>query len=265
MSLTLISHFYNEEFLLPHWLRHHTRLFDHGILIDYASTDRSVEICRELAPHWEVRPSEHEWFSAELLDEQVKAIEREVPGWKMALNTTEMVFHPNLHMYLNALDEEVNGVSFSSYIMVDQPARRHDPIDPEQPLYLQKFHGYYDEGQHVRRTRLLHRYPDGNYHIGRHGSNHPSLYDPETFILWWGWSPIESVKSRKLQIQTRIPALDRFRGWGREHLVNEEQLEANYQTQVDRSQILLGDPVYVDALERLVRKFSLGDPVDSTV
>ena len=44
----VISHFFDEEFMLPWWLRHHRELFDHGILIDYASTDRSVEICREL-------------------------------------------------------------------------------------------------------------------------------------------------------------------------------------------------------------------------
>src|SRR6516164_5807036 len=54
MPLTLISHFWNEEFLLPYWLRHHLPLFDHGVLIDYTSTDRSVEIIHELAPHWEV-------------------------------------------------------------------------------------------------------------------------------------------------------------------------------------------------------------------
>ena len=38
--------FYNEEYLLPWWLAHHTKLFDHGILINKGSTDRSVEICK---------------------------------------------------------------------------------------------------------------------------------------------------------------------------------------------------------------------------
>ncbi|MEW9106591.1 glycosyltransferase family 2 protein, partial [Paenibacillus sp.] len=48
----LISHFYNEEYLLPWWLKHHAPLFDHGILINRGSTDRSVDICKQLVPHW---------------------------------------------------------------------------------------------------------------------------------------------------------------------------------------------------------------------
>ncbi|MBJ3789276.1 glycosyltransferase family 2 protein, partial [Bacillus sp. OA1] len=46
MKKTIISHFYNEEYLLPWWLMHHTKIFDHGILINRGSTDRSVEICK---------------------------------------------------------------------------------------------------------------------------------------------------------------------------------------------------------------------------
>ena len=34
MPLTLISHLWNEAFLLPYWLRHHHPLFDHGVLLD---------------------------------------------------------------------------------------------------------------------------------------------------------------------------------------------------------------------------------------
>lgn len=57
ITKTIISHFYNEEYLLPWWLMHHTKIFDHGILINRGSTDRSVEICKLFAPNWEVRDS----------------------------------------------------------------------------------------------------------------------------------------------------------------------------------------------------------------
>ena len=77
MPLTLISHFWNEEFLLPYWLRHHYPLFDHGVLLDYASTDQSVEIIRALAPRWEVRPSRNQWFDARDADAEVMEVERE--------------------------------------------------------------------------------------------------------------------------------------------------------------------------------------------
>jgi hypothetical protein len=33
--ITVISHIFNEEYLLPFWLEHHRTIFDHGIIIDY--------------------------------------------------------------------------------------------------------------------------------------------------------------------------------------------------------------------------------------
>ena len=53
ITTTVISHFYNEEYLLPWWLMHHTKLFDHGILINKGSTDRSAQISKRFAPYWE--------------------------------------------------------------------------------------------------------------------------------------------------------------------------------------------------------------------
>lgn len=64
---------------------HHTKLFDHVILINRDSTDRSVEICRQFAPNWEVRDSKVPEFDAILVDQEVMDAEKEVNGWKMTL------------------------------------------------------------------------------------------------------------------------------------------------------------------------------------
>lgn len=53
-TLTLISHIFNEEYLLPFWLEHHSKIFDNGIIIDYYSTDRSIEIINKFCPTWTV-------------------------------------------------------------------------------------------------------------------------------------------------------------------------------------------------------------------
>lgn len=50
MSITVISHVYNEEYLIPFWLEHHKHMFSHGIIIDYNSTDRTLDIVREICP-----------------------------------------------------------------------------------------------------------------------------------------------------------------------------------------------------------------------
>src|SRR5262249_9567397 len=98
--LTVISHFRNEEIYLPYWLSHHTTLFDHGILIDYDSTDRSAEIIRTLAPSWEIRPSRNRLFHSLSVDAEIMDIERTISGWKMCLNATEFVIHYDLKQFL---------------------------------------------------------------------------------------------------------------------------------------------------------------------
>ena len=92
MKTTLITNIYNEEYLLPLWLEHHKNMFDHGIIIDYRSTDRSVEICKEICPTWEVRTSKNEKFGANENDEQFMEIENTLSGIKMILNTTEFLY-----------------------------------------------------------------------------------------------------------------------------------------------------------------------------
>ena len=64
MKKTVIAHFYNEEFMMEWWLNHHLNLFDHGILINHKSTDRSVEIIRDIAPEWSILDTSLEFFSA---------------------------------------------------------------------------------------------------------------------------------------------------------------------------------------------------------
>ena len=92
MKKTVVSHFYNEEHLLPWWLRQHKQIFDHGIMIDYASNDRSVEIIKEICPTWEIRPSRNEYFDPGPIDQEVMDIERELTGWRIALNVTEFLY-----------------------------------------------------------------------------------------------------------------------------------------------------------------------------
>jgi hypothetical protein len=255
MGLTLISHFWNEEFLLPYWLRHHVPLFDHGILFDYASSDRSAEIVRQLAPGWEVRPSGNEWFEARAADAEVMAAERERPGWKIVLNTTEFVLCPDLALFVRWLEKyrpDIQGVWGFDLVLVDRLEERDAEVTAA-PLHLQRHCGYHPGGE---RSRLLHRAPDGRYHVGRHKSDRVAkVPDDSFFVLWLGWSPMRYVRGRKLQIQQRIPPRDRALGLGRQHLVTAESLEAAYQQEAAKAYDLLERHApYRELLQALAHK-----------
>lgn len=258
--LVLINHFFNEEVLLSRWLRHHRRVFDHGILIDYHSTDASRDIIRDMAPDWEVVPARHEYFGALETDQHVQDIERDIEQrfgagtWKMALNTTEFLVHPDVKGLL--AEARTDDVKATGVAMVDHPDQRADPLTSPD-LFSQKWFGRFDP-QH---QRLLHRRPTGRYAPGRHTwadeGRTPQVED--LFLLWFGWCPIDHVKARKLQIQHRIPDHDRRRGFGFHHHMDEKELERRYrEEEVPKSYWLhMVSPRYLNTLKAVHDRFGL--------
>ena len=91
MRKTITAVFYNEEYLLPWWLEHHKKYFDHGVLFNYDSTDRSVEIIKDICPTWEIKTSKNRVFDAALVDKEIMEFEPSIEGWKICLNVTEFL------------------------------------------------------------------------------------------------------------------------------------------------------------------------------
>lgn len=177
----LVSHFLNEEILLPHWLRHHAPLFDHGIMIDYGSTDRSVEIIHELAPHWEVRKTRNQKFAEPMIGNEVEDIERSLPSgsWKLVLNTTEFLVCQDFRAFIQNFEKDfphLPGFRTTGVIMIDSTEEEQLEIT-NSPLVLQRRHGVVERrgepnlitwGFTPSRCRFVHKMPAGKYAIGRH-------------------------------------------------------------------------------------------------
>jgi hypothetical protein len=241
---TVICHFFNEEYMLPWWLKHHTGLFDYGILIDHGSTDNSANICRELAPDWRLVRSRLTHFDAYMTDFEVMQYEQELPGWKIALNVTEFLM---TSVPLEALEQQLvqqgrSGCAASGMLIVDD---KPDVMpDPAVPLPLQQHFGVDDntvveiEQRHAlalptlpQRNRFYHRNQVGMYQPGRHQSFHP---DSRTRIMnlmvfHYGYAPWnERALQRKIQIATKLKPEDISRGWGAQHTRGLEQLQQDY-------------------------------------
>ncbi len=219
MYKTIISHFYNEEYLLPWWLEHHKKYFNHGIMINYASTDNSVSIIRQKCPDWTVINSRNQFFDAKLIDEEVMDIESSVVGWKTCLNITEFLVG-DYSLLNNTPDQEI---TVPCFIMVDAYPEVLPSYD--KLLIEQKHHGIHYQGRDplARRPRLIHNKKRVEYPLGRHYSE----YNTEKLkVLWYGWSPFnKKTLDRKLQIQNRIPESDKARGFGSQHIADENKLK----------------------------------------
>lgn len=219
----VICHFYNEEYLLPWWLKHHSRIFDHGIMINYASTDRSVEIIRELCPTWDIIPSRNETFDAATCDREVQDWEGIVGGWRVALNVTEFLYGNYDH--LNDRDEDQQ-YFISNYVFADMEDLEKGPaiLDHNIPLYQQRYWGYHEDkhygrvrpgGTCRRMNRSIHNYPmDYSQHSGRHFPNTQASFDDLVIFYYQYASVDEPMIARKLQIKDKMSEFDRNRNSG---------------------------------------------------
>lgn len=222
MRKTILTHFFNEEYLLPWWLKHHKDKFDWGVCINYASTDRSVEIIKDICPKWTVVDSINDMFDARLCDQEVIKYEKQIPGWKTTLNVTEFLVGD--FSILN--DEPDQELIIPCNVMVD--CDEAQPPLVNKPLIEQKHFGIHfnDNGIKLRRPRCIHNKMEINYPLGRHYEKHDC---EDLQVCWFGWSPYtSSMIKRKLQIQNKIPESDKAQGFGREHITNLDQLLKDY-------------------------------------
>lgn len=217
MKKTVLCHIYNEEYMLPWFLNHHKQIFDHGIIIDYHSTDRSAAIVNEICPTWEVITSRNPNFQADTIDYEVMDIEKNIEGWRICLNATELMIGD----YALLDDTPNKQLLLPSVFFVD--CDRDNVVSQDLPLYNQKTDGFgFVDHFRERRARSIHNTPVQYPVPGRHYENYTT---DELVIFYYGWCPMDRhTLDRKLQIQTQIPLIDRQRNWGFHHITNEETL-----------------------------------------
>jgi hypothetical protein len=233
MKRTLISHFYNEEYLLPWFCKHHAPMFDHGIMVDYASTDRSREIIQELCPNWEIRPSRNEYCISPGVEEEIMEIEAEVDGWRICLNTTE--FLTGNYDYLDEQAALGNPqILLQSLTFLD--TKKNRSFDPDTPLHDQiKFGSWWRDSPHLRNCRSIHSYPV-SYCAGKHWWSSDSAIcvgdkilqrsaNPDTedlIIFYYGWAPFNDLAiARKIGMGVKFPP---HAAMGRHHVTDRKTL-----------------------------------------
>lgn len=227
---------------------HHTPLFDHGILINRGSTDRSLEICKQYAPHWEVRDSKYPEFDAIDVDMEVMEIETEMSGWKMVLNTTEFLCCRNKEQFFASLNDLgqhmylIRGIN-----LVDDPNHEYEEPIYTLPLVKQRYDGYFPNNEDpYNYRRFIHHYGQGNYSTGRHSSSHPFItYPYSAFVLKFLFSPWnDAIRKRKLQIGPTFSARAIRHSMGLQHLTSPDQLENVYKHYAAFTQDLRLNPEY---------------------
>lgn len=267
MRLVAVTHFYNESLLMPSFCMHHKDIFDEVIAIDSGSTDDSADIIRKLCPDWKIVQSKYPDFNAEHNTWECGELETsfgQAPDlWKVALNTTEYIWHPEFRTWLeNASKEapEVDAFGMRSFCLVDHPNQSGLDGYYYVPFYFGKTWGYLDEDQSYgfnvsRRRRFVHRGLDGQYDVGRHSTRLKAQNVEDAHILHASYSPWPFAVERKLQIQTRMPDSDKQMGRGVQHMVDRGELNRKYLQHLGVSKQLSGYPSFSAAHRYFTHKF----------
>jgi hypothetical protein len=154
MKKTVLMQCFNEEWILPWWLNHHKEIFDHGIIVDYHSTDRSREIVNEICPTWEVRTSRNPDYQADNVDAELMDIERSLDGWRMCLNAPELLIGD----YSILTDTPNQQFLMTQTLFVDTNMSEEASYD--QPLWEQKNYGIsFKDPRNNRQDLYIHRPP----------------------------------------------------------------------------------------------------------
>lgn len=228
--LTVLAHYYNEEYLLPWWLHYHKQIFDHGILIDYGSNDKSNDIIREICPTWEIVPTKNQYFDAHPCDDEIKFHEARVSDYKMALNITEFLIGDIDGLLCDCPEQH----HLRSYIMADPLHKLPSRPTYDKLLFNQCYFGVHDMG--YRQSRILHRLSSYPYGAGRHSHN---VTTDKACLLWYGLAPWnEKTIKRKLQIQHKISEGSMNAGFGSHHRTDRDKLNSLYHSWAARTQDL---------------------------
>ena len=221
VNTTLISHVFNEEYLLPLWLNHHKDMFDNIIIIDYDSTDNSLKICKEIYPNCKIIRSRNRQFDAHEIDKEVMDIENSIEGIKIVLNVTEFLICKTSIQDIFANGE--NPISYSINSVSPYSSTHYTIMNNYELFKILLNHNtvYHSD----RGARYIHNFFNGKYTVGRHYTHNKSIPTDKAYIIWFGCFPInDQLIKRKLQIQTRMPESDKEIGLGIQHITNKDKL-----------------------------------------
>ncbi len=222
MKKTVLCHIYNEEWLLPRWLNHHSKMFDQLIMIDYESNDNSIKIIDDFRKvHRDktiiIVGSDNKDFGAMNVDLEIERWERSIEGWKMCLNITEFL-HGDFSKCIETPSQHV----IPSFMVVDNI---HYYVSPTNLDFDKANTGIPHWVWNERAGRSFHNFNIDYPKPGRHYFVDPSQYSKDFMIFHYGWYPMcPATLSRKIQIQTQIPETDKNNRLGWHHITTKEAL-----------------------------------------
>jgi len=236
---------WNEELIIPFFLRHYEPLVDRIIVYDDDSTDRSLELLAA-CPKVEIRPLQR--GAQSFLDAHHALFEtcwhesRGQADWVCLADLDEFLFHPDWHLYLAAEKEAgITTIQANGYDMVSETF----PLPGlDLPTTLTK--GRRDF--HLDKTSLF--VPDAidriNFTVGRHNCTPTGrIVSPEIRYLQlrhFKSLGLDYVLERNHALGGRLNQEDRARGWSTHYSRHDDSIRAEFLQQLAHAEPVSSPP-----------------------
>jgi glycosyltransferase involved in cell wall biosynthesis len=230
---------WNEERLIPFFLRHYEPLVDRIVIYDDGSTDRSLELLR-VSPKVEIRPlvraTESYLDAHESLFETCWKESCGQADWVCLVDLDEFLFHPEWHSYLAA--QKDTGVTTIQALGYDMVSESFPPAGANLATTLTR----------GERDLLLDKTcifaPDAieqiNYGAGRHRCSPtgrvilPAQYRMQ--LRHYKNLGLDYLLARMHALAGRVAASDTARGWSGQYLRDDDSIRTHFQAQLTQAE-----------------------------
>jgi glycosyltransferase involved in cell wall biosynthesis len=238
MSIDLYAACWNEERIIPFFLRHYEPLVDRIIVYDDQSTDRSVELL-QASPKVEVRSFSR--AAASYLDAHLALFEtcwhesRGRTDWVCLVDLDEFLFHPDWDLYLTAQKEA--GVTIIKAVGYEMVNEDFPPADANLATTLTQG----QRAEHMDKTALF--APDAieqiNHVVGRHLCSPVGRLVPlakeGVQLRHYKNLGLDYLLARTHALATRVNSDDLARGWSAHYLRDDDAIRAEFQAELAKA------------------------------
>lgn len=246
MSIDLYAACWNEERIIPFFLRHYEPLVDRIVIYDDRSTDRSVELLRA-SPKVEIRPFKR--AAESYLDAHLALFEtcwhesRGRADWVCLVDLDEFLFQPDWNQYLAAQKDA--GVTTIKTVGYDMVSEDFPPAGADLATILTRG----QREHHLDKTALFD--PDAieqiNHSVGRHLCSPVGRLVPlpkhGIQLRHFKTLGLEYLLARTHALATRVNADDLARGWSAHYLRDDDSIRAEFEKQLSQAEPVPSPPV----------------------
>jgi glycosyltransferase involved in cell wall biosynthesis len=228
MNITLYTFLYNEEHILPYFLKHYSQYVNKIVVYNNESTDSSLQILNDWKEcEIEIRDfnTNNQYDEQSLLDLKNNCWKGDDSDYVIVCDVDELLYHPNLIEFIN--DQPLTDYyTPRGYHMVGDEI----PTDYTKQIYEIIQNGSYD--LHYCKDILFKRENviETNYEPGAHQSNFKGTKGlincnvEDLKLLHYKWLSPEYVVDKHIHYGQRRSQHSKKRGWGTHYDLSRETI-----------------------------------------